>query len=88
MTREERKMVEFLEAMPREDFHLKVIRGIAKREVFGALVTFGAGTLSKGEKKEIIQALDKVDSVFGEEVSNEALDKIAATIAGRSVKLR
>ena len=87
MNKQEARMIDFIREMPRSEFQSKILKGIAKDRAFGALVTFGARSLNEAERNNIDVALGKIDPVFTEEISNDALDEIATIVAHRSVKL-
>lgn len=76
-----------LEGMSREQFHKKVVRGVALSPAFGALVTFGADSLSAHDKITVRTELAKISITYDMTQSDESLNKIAKIIANRSVRL-
>ncbi len=87
MNKEEARMIKIIREMPSSDFHLKVLRGIAKDRAFGALITFGADSLDETDRTKIGVALSKIDPVFTKNISSDALNEISTIVADRSVKL-
>lgn len=80
--------VKIINAMSREDFHQKVVRGFGRSNLFGGLVSFGAKNLSLEEKQAIRTELLAIGIPLALTESDEDLDDIASAIAGRSVSLR
>lgn len=87
MTQEEKRIIDFILEMPRFDFQMKVLRGIASNRAFGALVTFGASSLDTAERMMIQEALCKIDCVFTKNLSDYALEELATVVADRSIRI-
>ena len=77
-----------VESMPREDFHLKFVKGIGQMKAFGALVSFKAENISPEEKQKIRAALNDVGVPFTLMESDSDLNEIAAVVSARAVTLR
>ena len=76
-----------IKGMPKRDFHRKVVKKICKNPAFGALVTFGAGKLSEKDKVTIRGEFSKIGIPADWTNSDYVLDRIAAAIAARSVRV-
>ena len=71
--------------MPKEKFREIFIRNIGQTRSFGALVSRGAKNIFPEEKQEVRKKLNDVGIPFSMTESDEKLDTIAATVAGRSM---
>jgi len=86
--KQEAQGVEIINAMSREDFHQKVIRGFGRSNAFGGLVSFGAKNILPEERQQIRAELANIGIPLALTESDKDLDDIASAIAGRSVSLR
>ena len=77
-----------LDGMDKEQFHKKVIKGVAISPAFGALVTFGAENLAPHDRITVRTELAKLSITYDMTQSDESLDKIAEIIVDRSVRLK
>ncbi len=82
------KIIAQINSMSKEEFYLKIIRGIAKSAEFSKLVTFGADDLSEEEKKYLCGMLEKAGVCMGSGTLNDDnISKIANTITTRAVRV-
>ncbi len=88
MSQEALSGVEVIEAMPREEFHLKFVRGVGQTRAFGALVSFLAENITPAEKQEVRKSLEKLGIPLALTESDEELNRIAVAASARSVALR
>ena len=84
---DEMKIVDMIEAMPREDFHKKIVRGVAMTPVFGRLMSLGIDGLSEADKIQLKAELVKAGMPV-ESADEAQLVCVAIAIADRAGKLR
>ena len=77
-----------IDGMTKEQFHKTVLRGVAKNPAFGALVTFGAKSLSDRDKITVRAELAKIGIPASMTCDDESLDRIAEVVADRSIRLK
>ena len=81
-------LINFINEIPGNVFHHKIIRGVAQNPALGHLVSAGVNDLSEEEKQIIRKLLSEVGLPIESMKDNESFDIIADAIAGRSVTLR
>ena len=79
--------VAFIKGMSRDAFYHQIVERLGRKRSFGALVSFGAGYLSKEEKEELHRELALVGIESEYLKTDEDLDDVATAIVGRSVTL-
>lgn len=80
--------VRFLKEMSRENFYEKIVKGVAKSEEFGSLVSFGAKNMSPAERETLAEEFSKIAPELSGKKSDDTWDDIACTIIDRAGKLR
>lgn len=84
------KCIAYIKAMPKEQFHETIIRGVAGSDEFSCLVSIGLKHLSEEDKKYICKMLQnaRVPIEYStEEEFGRGLTDVANIIAARAVSV-
>ncbi len=80
-----------IEMLDKEEFHQKILRGVAATSEFSALVSVGTKFLTEEQKKNICEQLEQAGIPAKYEPSprfDEDLRDVGWYIAGRAVQVR
>ena len=81
-------IMEIIQEMPRNDFYLNFIKGVAKTPEFSCLVVAGPAAMTKKEKETLKKAFVRAGIKPEMIATNRGLSDIAVAITIRSVTLR
>lgn len=80
--------VDYINSMTREEFHKKVVRGIAQNSDFSFVATFLSADSPENIKTNVKNMLIEIGLPAESIQTDYDLDMVVGAIAGRSVELR